>query len=349
MALSLKRVGALVAVTAFMIGTAACSSRTDGEATGAVAPTTVERFAVVTPENESDHGWNQAGLAGAEGAATELGIAVDLLPDAGWDNTETVLAQLAEGDAQFIIAHASGYSVAAQSVAESTGVPILVHDTGDLIPGKLAKITTEAQQGGYLAGIAAAMSTASKKVGIVVSADSSNWFKMASGFAEGVYSVDPTIEVLFASIGPAEYADSAGGKATAEQLIAAGADVLFGMGDGATTGYLQAVEAAPQVLYIADIGDVTDVIDPQRVLTSVLWNYQATYVEAIGDVEAGKFGTHDYVLTVGNGGLTLQDSPNLTPEILAAVEEARSAITAGDITPAAAATAEELRAVLAAR
>ena len=349
MALSLKRAGALFAITALIVGTAACTSRADSGGAEAGGATAVERFAIVTPENESDHGWNQAGLAGAEGAAAELGIAVDLLPDSGWDNIETVLSQVAEDGAQFIIAHASGYSVAAQAVAESTGVPILVHDTGELIPGKLAKITTEAQQGGYLAGIAAAMSTTSKKVGIVVSADSTNWFKMSSGFVEGVYSVDPSIEVLFASIGPAEYADSAGGKATAEQLIAAGADVLFGMGDGATTGYLQAVEAAPEVLYIADIGDVTDVIDPSRVLTSVLWNYQRTYVEAITDVEAGKFGTHDYVLTVGNGGLSLQESPNLTAEILAAVEAAKVAIAAGDVVPTAAENANELQAVIAAR
>lgn len=348
MSSTLSRAVALLSLTALIAGTAACSSRTpEGDAAGGGA-TQVERFAIVTPENESDHGWNQAGLVGAEGAATELGIEVDLLPDSGWDNVETVLSQVASDGAQFIIAHASGYSVAAQSVAESTGTPILVHDTGDLIPGKLAKITTEAQQGGYLAGIAAAMSTRSKTVGIVVSADSTNWFKMSSGFIEGVYSVDPSIEVLYASLGPAEYADSAGGKATAEQLIAAGADVLFGMGDGATIGYLQAVEAAPEVLYIADIGDVTDIIDPSRVLTSVLWNYQRTYVEAIADVEAGTFGTRDYVLTVGNEGLTLQDSANLTEEILAKVEAAKAAIIAGDISPTAAETADEVKALISA-
>ncbi len=344
-----SRSAALVAVAALALSATACSSRGD-EPTGgeSSASTKVEKFALVAPENESDHGWNQAGLVAAQGAADKLGIKVELLPDAGWDNTETVLSQVAADGAQFIIAHASGFGVAATSVAESTGVPILIQDTGDNVPGKVAKVTTEAQEGGYLAGIAAAMSTKSKKVGVVVSADDANWFKMSGGFAEGVYSVDPSIEVLYASVGPAAYADSAGGKATTEQLIAAGADVIFGMGDGATTGYIQAVEAAPGVLYIADIGDVTAAMtDPSRLLTSVLWNYTDTYVQAIKDIESGNYGKQGYDLTVENGGLSLQESAQLTSEIKAAVDKAKAGIVDGSIKPSVAGNADDVKAIIA--
>lgn len=344
------RSAALLAVAALALGATACSSRGDEPTdSGSGGPsTTVDTFAIVAPENESDHGWNQAGLVAAQAAADQLGIKVELLPDAGWDNTETVLSQVASDGAQFIIAHASGFGVAASSVAETTGVPILIQDTGDNVPGKVAKVTTEAQQGGYLAGIAAAMSTKSGKVGIVVSADDANWFKMSGGFTEGVHSVDPGIEVLYASVGPAAYADSAGGKATTEQLIAAGADVIFGMGDGATTGYIQAVEAAPGVLYIADIGDVTEAMtDPSRLLTSVLWNYADTYVQAIKDIESGVYGEKGYVLTVENGGLSLQESKNLTAEITAAVDKAKAGIIDGSIVPSVAADAAGVKAIIA--
>ena len=48
----------------------------------------------------------------------------------------------------------------------------------------------------------------------------------------------------FAQIGQAAYADAAGGKRVTQSVIAAGADIVFGMGDGSSFGMLQAVETA---------------------------------------------------------------------------------------------------------
>jgi basic membrane protein A len=354
---TLTRAATVATAGALALSLAACAGGRGGDpAPSASAPgdeteaTTVTQFALVAPENESDFGWNQAGLEGAQEAADSLGIEVTLVPDAGWDNTETVLGQVSDSGAQFIIAHASGYGVAATSIAESKQVPILIQDAGENIPGLIAVTKTEAQEGGYLAGIAAAMSTKTGTVGIVVSADDLNWFKMASGFAEGVYSVDPEIKVLYTSVGPAAYADAAGGKAAAEQLIASDADVIFGMGDGATHGYLQAVEAADDVMYIADIGDVTSGLsNPDVLLTSVLWNYAPTYEQAIKDVEAGTFGEDGYWLNVENGGLTLQETDNLTPEMREAIDAAMAGITDGSIEPTAAENGDQVNEVIAAK
>lgn len=355
---TVSRAATVAVASALALSLAACAGGRGGDepAPSGSAPggeaegTTVEQFALVAPENESDFGWNQAGLEGAQEAADALGIEVTLVPDAGWDNIETVLGQVADSGAQFIIAHASGYGVGATSVAQDKEVPILIQDAGENIPGRIAVTKTEAQQGGYLAGIAAAMATESNTVGIVVSADDLNWFKMSSGFAEGVYSVDPEIEVLYTSVGPAAYADAAGGKAAVEQLIASGADVIFGMGDGATHGYLQAVEAAEGVMYIADIGDVTSGLNrPEVLLTSVLWNYAPTYEQAIKDVEAGTFGEDGYWLTVENGGLSLQETDNLTPEMQEAIDAAMAGIADGSIEPTAAENADQVNEVIAAK
>lgn len=349
------RLVALTLAGALAVSLGACSSGREGEPDGdgaASGGTTVTSFALVAPENESDYGYNQAGIDAANGAAAELGIEVTIVPDAGYDNIQTVLEQVADGGAQFIVAHASGYNVAAASVAAAQGIPIMIQDadSDENVPGLLASSTPAGQEGGYLAGIAAAMSTTTNKVGIVVSADNANWFAMSSGFVEGVYSVDPTIQVLYTSVGPAAYADAAGGKAATEQIIASGADVVFGMGDGATRGYLQAVDAAPGVRYIADIGDVTPGLsDPSKLLTSVRWNYEPGYVQAIKDIAAGTYGTKTYVLNVENGGMYLQDTDNMTDEIMAAVEAAATAIADGSVVPTAAASTDEVAAVIAAK
>lgn len=333
------RIGAAVAVAAALLLTAGCSGRDTGASeAGADAPeagTKVEQVAIVTPEKESDYGWNQQGIWAAQAAADELGIMLDDNSNVGYDNTETILTQVAEAGNDLIIAHASGFNAAGHRVGLQTGVPTLVVDFEKNEPGKVATVITQGQQGAYLAGVAAAKSTTTKTVGIVASAEDLNWFLMAGGFAQGVYSVDPAITVVIAYVGPAAYGDSAGGRSVTSQVIAAGADVIFGMGDGATIGYLQAIETADTgypIRYIATIGDVTEIVeDPNMVLTSVIWNFTDAYVAAIKDVEAGTFGTRSYELTVANGGLSLQDSPALTGDVAAAVDAATAGIIDGSV------------------
>ncbi|MDI2098609.1 putative B6 ABC transporter substrate-binding protein [Ruicaihuangia caeni] len=350
----LAKVGLAAVLGAALLATAGCTARGgdtgDTGDNGKAEGTKVEQFAIVTPEKESDHGWNQQGIWAAQQVADELGIKLDDNSNVGYDNTETILSQVAEKGNDFIIAHASGFNTAGARVGQSTGVPVLVVDYDQNVPGKVATVMTEAQEGAYLAGVAAAMSTTTKTVGVVVSAEDLNWFTMSGGFAQGVYSVDPSISVVLAYIGPAEYGDSAGGRNVAAQVIAAGADVIFGMGDGATVGYLQAIETANTgypVRYIATIGDVTEAVtDPSIVLTSVLWNFADAYKQAIADIEAGTFGEKSYSLTVENGGLTLQESDQLTDEILAAVEEAKKGIIDGSVKVEKTTTKDAVQAVI---
>lgn len=351
------RAALALALAAGMLLAAGCAGR--GEAPGAGSGTgdgdggagaTVQTMAIVTPEKESDYGWNQQGIRAARAAAEQLGIELDEHTNVGYDNTETILSQVAGDGADFIIAHASGFNTAGQRVAMQTGVPTLVVDFDQNEPGKVGTVITQAQEGAYLAGIAAAMSTETKTVGIVASAETLNWYLMAGGFAQGVHSVDPDVEIVIAYVGPAAYGDSAGGTRVANQVIAAGADVILGMGDGATIGYLQAIESAESdhpVSYIATIGDVTEIVDdPEIVLTSVLWDYTDTYVQAVRDIESGEFGTKTYELTVANGGLGLQRSPRLSDDILAAVDEATAEIAHGSVVVERATDKDEVQALI---
>ena len=331
------RAGVAVAAAIGLLFTAGCSGRGGADdGGGESAGAEVSRFAIVTPEKESDYGWNQQGIWAAQAAAEELGIELDDNSNVGYDNTETILTQVAEGGNDLIIAHASGFNTAGHRVGMQTGVPTLVVDFDKNEPGKVATVITQAQEGAYLAGVAAAHETETKTVGIVASAEDLNWFLMAGGFAQGVYSVDPEINVVIAYVGPAGYGDSAGGTTVMNQVIAAGADVIMGMGDGATMGYLQAIESAKTehpVRYIATIGDVTSIAsNPEQVLTSVLWNFKDTYVQAVKDVKSGSFGTETYELTVANGGLSLQESDAMSGDLAAAVEEAKAAVIDGSVT-----------------
>jgi hypothetical protein len=59
-------------IGAAVIALAGCAGSTDGGATGAGCTTEpISQFAVVTPETEADHGWNQQAILGAGEACNE--------------------------------------------------------------------------------------------------------------------------------------------------------------------------------------------------------------------------------------------------------------------------------------
>ena len=95
-------------------------------------------------------------------------------------------------------------------------------------------------------------------------------------------------------------------------MIAAGADVVFGMGDGASFGMLQAVETAKapagakKVWFIDVIGDKTKIDKKGVLLSSELWDFAPIYTRAIRAVNAGTFGT-TYMLDAKNGLSLLED------------------------------------------
>ena len=278
-------------------------------AAGAFRSADVTKVGFASPAKQSDYGWNQQGYRAAKAAAAASGAKFQAVTNIGYDKTDVVLRQLAQGGAKFIVAHASGYDTVATRIARQYKVPVMTYDVPtNLTKGLVSYITTSSQQGSYLAGILAARMTKTHKVGIIISASDSNWYKMSGGFAAGFRSVDKASKIFFATVSPTGYDDAAGGKRVANSVIAQGADVIFAMGDNASFGYLQAIETAKpghKVWFIGDIGDMTPIDKNHVFLSSVLWSFTDTFKAAIRDIKAGKYGTHGYDLNLKNGGISL--------------------------------------------
>ncbi len=215
---------------------------------------------------------------------------------------------------------------------------VVIENPGAVEPGLIADIETQAQEPSFLAGVVAGLETRSNTVAIVVSGEPPTWNYMTVGFAEGLHSVNPGATVLYQVIGEAAYDDAPNAKRVTESVIAAGADIVFGMGDGASFGMIQAinehnqgVEASDQVRFIDVIGDKSGTDAGQHLLTSVLFDYQSAYVTLINQLRDGSFG-EVYTMKLENQGVRLLDIAGTTaPETATRVEEARDAIIAGDI------------------
>jgi basic membrane protein A len=300
----------------------------------AAAQTEIEEIGFASPGITADFGWNEQGLAATEAAAESVGATVIVADGLGYDDVAPSINSLIEDGADFIVAMASGYNELAPPIAQETGVPVLVVDAPESVnvPGLVATANFEAHPGGYLAGVLAATMTESDVLGVVISAsEDQNWWKAASGFVQGARSVNPEVEFATASISEFGYDDIEGGNRVTSQVIAAGADIVFGQGDFAAQGMFAAVEAADGVWFIDVIGDKTPIDEQGVLLSSVLWDFTDAFVQAAADVEAGTFGTEGYVLDIANGGIGLLETQHWTDEASDAVAAAAAGIADGSI------------------
>ncbi len=332
---------------------AACGSSSNNSNTGSSGSSSGSssggHIAIATPAKTNDYGWNSQGYTAAKAAAAANGLSLKLVQNIGYNNTDTVLRQLALAKPKLLIAHASGFDTSAQRTAVQYNVPTITYDIPTMLhKGSLSNITTSSQQGAYLAGILAAEMTKTNKIGVIISAADTNWYEMTGGYAAGAHSVKPHLPIVFGQIGPASYDDSAGGKRVATSVIASGADVIFTMGDEASFGYLQAIGTAHpghKLWMIGDIGDMSPIDTGHVFLSSVLWNFTGAFKQALADVKNGTFGTHGYNLTLANGGISLLKTKYIPSSVWSKVQTAKQGIISGkikvpDTTKAAQAKAE---------
>jgi basic membrane protein A and related proteins len=310
-----------VAATATTAALAGSSKRVD-----------VSKIAIATPAKANDYGWNQQGVAAARNAGKVNGATVTVQDGIGYDNTQAVLQQLARSGNQFVIAQASGYNTIAPRVAVQNKVPMISYDNPkNLIKGYMSDIETSSQDGAYLAGVLAAKKSQTGKLGIVISAADTNWFKQSGGFVAGARSVNPDVKFSFAQVGQAAYDDAAGGKRVMQATIASGADVIFGMGDGATLGYIQAVETSKKKVWFIDvIGNPSPIDKKGAILSSVLWDFSKVFKQAIADINKGTYGTKYYTLGLNNG-VSLMQTKYIPGPVWKQIQETRKKILNGSI------------------
>ncbi|WP_193178554.1 putative B6 ABC transporter substrate-binding protein [Oricola nitratireducens] len=296
----------------------------------------VKSIAILTPEEGTDYGWNQQGVDGAKAAAKAAGIEAIVAQGLGYGDVRPTLRELAEGGASLMIAHASGYNTAAPEIAEETGVPVAIVDNPSAMKkGLVADYTLSGHEGAYLAGRMAAMMSRTKAVGIVVSGEPPSWNSQSAAFAQGVKAENPDVKVIYAVIGPAAYSDAAGGKRVTESVIAAGADIIFGQGNGSSFGMLQAVETTKatdggKVYFIDVIGDKSP-IDKGYLLSSVIWNIEPVYAAMIEDLKNDTFGTKSYSIGLADDSLKLLKTPQIPDDVWAKVQTLREDVISGAI------------------
>jgi simple sugar transport system substrate-binding protein len=316
---------ALVLAAALALGAGFCASAAE-----------VKTLAIMLPEEPTDFGWNQQAFEAAKAVAAKYHLKFMPASGLGYGDVHSELRELADDGASLIIAHASGYNTAAPEIGAEKHVPVAIVDRPkDSKPGAVADYTLSGREGAYLAGVLAGKMTRTHVVAVVVAAESPPWNSQSAAFAQGVRATDPGVKVLYAVIGPAAYADVAGGRRVTESMIGAGADVVFGQGDRASFGMLQAVDttqstAGGKVWFIDQLGDKSS-LDKGHLLSSVVWNLVPVYSAMIEDLKTGKFGAHPYTIQLSDDSVRLLHSKYIPDSVWSDIEAVRTQIIGGKV------------------
>ncbi|MCZ7575005.1 MAG: BMP family protein [Ardenticatenaceae bacterium] len=310
------------------------------------------KVAVVLPASRTDHGWNEQAADSMTAVAKQRGLTQEVAENQGYGDITPVLRDLADRGFGLIICHASGYQTVCPEIAHEVQVRVaVVENEAAVTPGLISDVETQAQEVAYLAGVLAGKMTRSGTVGVVVSGEPPTWNYMTVGFAEGLKATNPAAKLLYSVIGEAAYEDAAGAKRVTESELAAGADIIFGMGDGASFGMMQAIEehnarGGQKAWFIDVIGDKRDMDKNKVLLTSVLFDYTGIYNQMIDDIENGTFGKV-YKMDVASGGVRLLDlPPGIPADAVEAVEQAKADILSGKVTVSAIGDAGKMHARL---
>ncbi len=234
-----------------------------------------------------------------------------------------------------VIAHGSQYGTSLQQIAPDFPKTSFAWGTSlntfqaDGITNVFA-YQAEAQQGGYVQGVLAAMMSKSGVIGICGPVEAGDAKLYVDGFKAGVLATKPDAKVNITYTG--SFSDVSLMAAAATTQINNGADVL--------TGSSQSVVGAIGIgkdkgaLWFGTQWDQTS-LAPSIVVSSQVYDWTGILKDIIASREAGVLGNKAYTLTFKNDGLVIKynDAVTVPADAKKAADDAIKGIEDGTIDP----------------
>jgi len=325
----------LITVIAAMLLTA-CSSaatQTNNAASG------LFKIAIIMPSAINDNAFSQSiyqALLSVQkdmGGASKLEIAYSEnlynVPDAA-----AAIRDYASKGYNLVIAHGSQYGTSVQQIAPDFPKTSFAWGTSldtfqeDNINNVFA-YQAEAEQGGYVQGVMAAMLSKSSTIGILGPVEAGDAKLYVDGFKQGVLATKSTANVTITYTGSFSDVSLMAGAATTQ--IQNGADVLTGSSQSVVGAI--GVAKDKNVLWFGQQWDQSS-LAPSVVVSSEVYDWTSVIKDMIASIQKGVIGNKAYNLTFKNAGLviTYNSAYSLPADVKAAADAAIKGIEAGTIT-----------------
>ncbi len=205
----------------------------------------------------------------------------------------------------------------------------------------VTSVTFKEEEGSFLAGALAAMTTKTKTIAFLGGIDIPLLRKFEAGFAAGAREIDPSVKVLVKYVGSFE--DVAAGKELAGVQFDQGADIIYVAAGKAGLGAIDQVKRRSNA-FIIGVDSDQDAIAPGKILTSMVKRVDIGVFRVSEQAAARRPRPVHLTLGLKEGGVGLTDftytKSVVTPRKRAVLDKLRALIVAGTI--AAPTTREEL-------
>jgi basic membrane protein A and related proteins len=292
-----------------------------------------------------DKSFNQATWEGVKQFASENGLEEGdggyayLQSNSDSDYT-TNLNALARRD--FSLIFGAGFSIASaleEIAAQQPDTNFTIIDSVIADKENVASVLFKEHEGSFLAGVAAAMTSKSGKVGFIGGMESEVITRFEVGFTEGVKAVDPDMEVDVVYVG--SWSDSATAQTHANRMYQGGVDVIMHAAGGAGNGLFTAAkdikekDANANVWVIGVDSDQFaegETANGNVTLTSMIKNLQTAVMDISTKAKEGNFPAGE-VITYGlkENGVYLSENGGMSDEVKAKVKEYTEKIASGEI------------------
>ncbi len=287
-----------------------------------------------------DKSFNDAAYAGLEAAQKELGIRYTTLETSEGADREAQMRQLANGPAKLIFGVGFLFSDDIRALAkefpdkEFACVDYTLNPD-DTLPPNLVALEFREEEGSYLVGALAALTSKTHKVGFVGGMSIPLIKKFEAGYVAGVKAADPKCEVLVKYAGNTgnAFKDPTKGKELALAEYHAGADVIYHASGSTGLGVFEAARA----LHKLAIGVDSDQYDeaPGAILTSMVKRVDTAVLETIRAAKENRFEGGVRTFGLADHGVTwVYDDRNkaLIPDaVKARVDSLQARIVRGEI------------------
>ncbi len=318
-----------------------CCTAATGCARNHVATGTVRIGMVTDTGGLGDRSFNDSAYAGLVRAKNDLHVDTTVLQSrsaADYQINMTVLSNK-RYDEIFAIGFLMAKDV--QEVAERyTKRHFSIIDAVVDMPN-VTSVTFKEEEGSFLAGALAAMTTKTKTIAFLGGIDIPLLRKFEAGFAAGAREIDPEVKVLVKYVG--SFDDVASGKELAGVQFDQGADIIYVAAGKAGLGAIDQVKRRGNAFVIGVDSD-QDAIVPGKILTSMVKRVDIGVFRVSTQAAAHKPRPAHLTLGLKEGGVGLTDftytKSVVTPDKIATLAKLKALIVGGTLV--APSTREEL-------
>ena len=317
-----------------------------GTESAAASEGTVNVGVVFDVGGRGDKSFNDGAYVGAERAMRELGANVRFIEPGEGSDREAGLRLLAAQDVDLVIGVGFIFTDDLTTLAEEypnvrfAGVDYALRtdEQGNVIPppSNLAAIKFREEEGSFLFGALAALTSDSRRLGFVGGMDIPLIHKFEAGYRAGVQHVCPECTVIaqYAGVTPEAFRNPGRGKELALSQYQSGVEIIFHASGSTGLGVFEAARQTGNLAIGVDADQQAEA--PGHILTSMVKGVDEAVFDMVRRVREGTFegGVFWYGLAENGVGYVYdENNRGLIPDSARArVEELRQQIIDGRIT-----------------